>query len=369
LSNFSGGARLARMNLSELTTGRNNNLDALRLIAALTVVYTHSLSILSMKEVVLPFYNAGLGSFAVHVFFIISGFLITQSCQRQTPLNFLKARALRIFPALIAVVVISAFVVGPLVTNLPLGEYFTNGQTYRYLINATLVQYVNSLPGVFDNGVVNGSLWTLRYEFLCYILVLLVGLIGALKNRKIALGLFILSAVLDYMHFGNDSAKWLTGSIQTFFWLFTFFSAGMVAYLYREYIVLSFKAFLFVVSLLVIATLRIGFPDMLMCLLLTYMVLFVGYYPRLKMGWLTRFGDFSYGIYVWGAIALDLLVNFYGRSIPQLLLYVAAACFSYVIAALSWHLLEKRALSLKSKTFNFAFLKAVRKPAPVPPPP
>jgi peptidoglycan/LPS O-acetylase OafA/YrhL len=347
------------MQLSELTQGRNNNLDALRLIAALTVVYTHSLSLLGLKEVVMPFYSVGLGSFAVHVFFIISGFLITQSCQRQSPVNFLKARALRIFPALIAVVVISAFVVGPLVTNLSLGDYFTNGQTYRYLINATLVQYVNSLPGVFDNGVVNGSLWTLRYEFLCYIIVLLVGLIGALKNRKIALGLFILSAVLDYVHFGNDSAKWLTGSIQTFFWLFSFFSAGMVAYLYREYIVLSFKAFLFIISLLVIATLRIGFPDMLMCLLLTYAVLFIGYdlSPKLRLNWLTRFGDFSYGIYVWGAIVLDLLVNFYGRAIPQPLLFLCAACFSYIIAALSWHLLEKRALSLKTRTLNVPFFE------------
>lgn len=354
-------ARLAGMQLGELTTGRNNNLNALRLIAALMVILSHSYSAVNLTEPFAPFYKLrAIGTLGLYVFFIISGFLITQSFLRQSPVKFLQARVLRIFPALLLVVVASVFVIGPLVTKLPINEYFHTGETYHYLQNVTLTSHVLNLPGVFDDRSINGSLWTIRYEFLYYLLVMLVGIIGILKDRRIVLGLFILFVVLNYFDFTNDINNVSSWSNSRFIWLFSYFSAGVVAYLYREYITLSLKIFSFVVSLLVIASFKGGLNDSMMVFLFAYVVLFLGYYPKLNLSWLTKFGDFSYGIYLWGTIIIRLFVYFFGTTIYPLLLFFGAGCFTYIAGALSWLLIEKRALALKTKTIKFPSFRTAK---------
>ena len=62
---------------------------------------------------------------AVHVFFVMSGFLIAASwLNSRSVLDFAAKRALRIMPALIVSVLFVVLVIGPLATRLPLGEYF-----------------------------------------------------------------------------------------------------------------------------------------------------------------------------------------------------------------------------------------------------
>ena len=116
-----------------------------------------------------------LTQLAVGVFFVISGYLISGSWERRPQLpRYLTNRVLRIIPGLFLVVVVSAFVLGPLVTTLAAGDYFTDGGTYSYLRNAVLIPNY-ALPGVFAGnpfpGAVNGSLWTLPAEFACYLVV------------------------------------------------------------------------------------------------------------------------------------------------------------------------------------------------------
>ena len=114
-----------------------------------------------------------LGGIAVSVFFFYGGFLICKSLDRlQDGKKFFIARIKRIFPPLIVVVMLSAFVMGHMLTTLPLKQYFTEVGTYKYLLNGILIP-VHTLPGVFENNVygaaVNGSLWTLPIEFASYI--------------------------------------------------------------------------------------------------------------------------------------------------------------------------------------------------------
>src|SRR5262249_10328965 len=132
--------------------------------------------------------QAILGLAGVFVFFAISGFLVTQSFeQTPNPLQFLAKRGLRIFPGLFIATVISAFVMGPLVTTLPLGSYLGRPEPYQYVVGNTLLdQTVHELPAVrfSDNPVrleISGSLWTLRYEFLMYLMVLALGLVRRLS--------------------------------------------------------------------------------------------------------------------------------------------------------------------------------------------
>lgn len=121
-------------------------------------------------------------------FFALSGFLVAGSAARTgTVRKFLGFRALHIVPALLFEVSLSALVLGALVTNLPLSEYFTSPELYRYFGN--VVGWITFwLPGVFrDNpikGMVNANLWTLRPEFYCYLVIAVLMAGGILARRR-----------------------------------------------------------------------------------------------------------------------------------------------------------------------------------------
>ncbi|HEX7966630.1 MAG TPA: acyltransferase family protein, partial [Stellaceae bacterium] len=151
-------------------TARDNNFDALRLVAAACVLFSHAFLIVEGTEaheplILLTGRQSILGLAGVFVFFTISGFLVTQSFETTaSPLRYLAKRALRIFPGLFAALLVSAFVLGPLVTTLPLAEYVRRPEIYGYVVgNAMLNLSIHELPGVLfvNNPVgleVNGSL-------------------------------------------------------------------------------------------------------------------------------------------------------------------------------------------------------------------
>jgi peptidoglycan/LPS O-acetylase OafA/YrhL len=153
-------------------TGRQNNFDAVRLLAAISVIFSHSFLIAEGTQnrewlILLTGNQSILGLAGVFVFFAISGFLVTQSFEETAnPLRYLTKRALRIFPGLFIATLVSAFVLGPLVTDLPLGAYLSRAEPYQYVVGNTLLdQTVHELPGVrfVDSPVgleINGSLWT-----------------------------------------------------------------------------------------------------------------------------------------------------------------------------------------------------------------
>jgi peptidoglycan/LPS O-acetylase OafA/YrhL len=166
---------------------RDNNFDAVRLIAALAVVVGHAWPLTGLSH---PPRLGGVPIFtlAVFVFFSLSGYLVGTSWRHDPRvLPFLARRASRIFPALIVVIVLTTFLIGPIATRLALNDYFTSSQTWTYLTNVTLVASYD-LPGVFDANprpVVNGALWTLGPEFLCYLAVMILGLMAiALRVRR-----------------------------------------------------------------------------------------------------------------------------------------------------------------------------------------
>lgn len=334
------------MKLGELTNSRNNNLDALRLIAAFMVLYSHSLV---SNTHTFSFYNGSIGWVGLEIFFIISGFLITQSFLRQSYTRFLWGRILRIFPALILVVLVSVFIIGPLFTNSP--DYFDNKLTYSYLINATLFDYSPSLPGVFY-GDTNISLWTLRYEFLLYLLVMLIGMVGLLRSKWVVVCLFTTSLLLDKFGVFTDFNNWDSFSLARINVLTVYFSAGMLIYLYKDKIVLSVKRFFIILSMLFIGWLIGGFDNFVWVFILGYIVFFIGYYPKINLRWATQYGDFSYGIYIWSSILLNITWYFFGRDINPYLAFIMAGSFAYIIGALSWHLIEKKALLLKNITMT-----------------
>src|SRR4029077_17654421 len=131
-----------------------------------------------------------LGLVGVFVFFAISGFLVTQSFEQTgDPWRFLAKRVLRIFPGLFVATVLSAFVLAPVVTTLWPGAFLSIPAPWQYVLGNTLLdQTVHELPGVMfvNNPVgleINGSLWTLRCEFVMYLMVLALGVLRLLTVR------------------------------------------------------------------------------------------------------------------------------------------------------------------------------------------
>src|SRR5438270_8474240 len=172
-----------------------------------------------------------LGVVGVFVFFTISGYLVTQSFDTTgSPLVFLAKRALRIFPGLFLCLAVCVFVIGPLVTQLPLADYFARREPYLFLLhNAVLDVDYNRLPGVVFapgniGGIVNGPLWSLPCEVLMYLMLFVLGLCRLLTLR---VGLLLLAIGIGGLWL--DATDLLGGA----FWLLPFFAAGICLYRVR----------------------------------------------------------------------------------------------------------------------------------------
>src|SRR6516162_5257188 len=227
--------------------GRHNNFDALRLVAAASVVFSHSFLIAEGTQdheplIWLTGKQSILGLVGVFVFFAISGFLVTQSFEETgDPLRFLLKRALRIFPGLFVATLLSAFVLAPFVTSLPLGLYLSRAEPYEYVLgNALLDQTVHELPEVIfvNNPVgleINGALWTLRSEFAMYLMVLALGVLRLLTLRA-ALLLAGFGMLCLYFNMLDELEKWgwFFQLLSGWGWLVAFFAAGMALYKLRD---------------------------------------------------------------------------------------------------------------------------------------
>jgi peptidoglycan/LPS O-acetylase OafA/YrhL len=331
---------------------RENNFDALRLLAAMSVLFSHAFLIAQGTQdheplIWLTGRQSILGLAGVFVFFAISGFLVTQSFEQTgSPLRYLVKRCLRIFPGLVLALVLSAFLLAPLVTTLPLGDYLHRITPYRYVFSNTLLSvHVHELPGVMfvDNPVgleINGSLWTLRYEFLMYLMVMGLGVLRLL-NLPVCLALLALG--MACIHF--DALGFLGG----WGWLLGFFAAGMVLYKLR-----GTRIFSGWVALIALAGLVASVPLRQFILLFPlfgcYLALWLALNPRLPVLRAARFGDLSYGLYIYGWPAEAAVIWARGGHATWWQVFLLALPLAAVLAFISWHLVEQRALRLKPRS-------------------
>ena len=330
---------------------RDNNFDALRLVAAACVMFSHAFLIAEGTEaheplILLTGRQSILGLAGVFVFFAISGFLVTQSFEASaSPLRYLAKRALRIFPGLFAALVISAFVLGPLVTTLPLAEYFRRPEIYGYVVGNTMLNLsIHELPDVLfvDNPVgleVNGSLWSLRYEFMMYLMVLVLGALRLLDLRVL---LPLLALGLACLQF--DSLEFLG----TWGWLLAFFAIGMVLYKLRHTRIFDGR-----VALLALAGLVASVPlrqfIQLFPLFGGYLAIYLALERRLPLIPAARFGDLSYGLYIYGWPVEATVMHLSGGRAAWWQVFLLALPIALAVAWLSWHLVEEPLLRLKSR--------------------
>ncbi len=319
---------------SGLAHGRENNFQLLRLFAAAAVIVSHSFAILGTVEPAAL--GATIGTLAVWVFFALSGFLIYKSFERQPWSGFIEARVLRIYPALIVVALLTVLVLGPTFTTLPLSAYFSAPETWQYVPRALSLKFVSfTLPGVFSGQGVNGPLWTLWYEVVCYI-GLAIGL-GLLKSFRLFLVAYAIALAVAWGTLYQD--------------LSLAFVTGMAVYRYRASLPatwwLAVCALLIAWLLPVLAPLAVGYATLWLAVL--------------KGPWLAfnRVGDYSYGLYIYGW-PMQMAVAESVPGIAALALMACAIPLAMTAAVLSWHFIEKPALARKGQLVAL-FNEAVRR--------
>lgn len=347
--------------------GRDNNFDFLRFFAASLVIFSHAFGLAQGKGsheplAVLTQDHVSLGSFAVAVFFVVSGFLITMSYDNSAGnREYLLKRCLRIFPGLAVVLLVTALVIGPLVTILPLPSYFAAPQTWGYLGNILLFDMDEHLPGVFrDNPhapIVNGSLWTLWYEFVCYLLVMLLGWLGWLRWQVMAFVVAAsvivrinLSGVPVLWHL-NDAFTWLRWQ-SDYLDLLPYFASGALLYQLRHRIPLSGGLALVALGVLVAGALTGHFPQAFV-LAGGYFILYLAFAPWLKLGRFAKYGDFSYGLYIYAYPVQQAVSHFLGAAVTWWSNALIAYPIVVLCAAASWHWVEGPALASKKRLHAF----------------
>lgn len=338
--------------LGSAAEGRDNNLNLIRVLAAFAVLVSHAwpIDLGTGPDGVDPLkalVGHSLGTMAVFVFFVISGFLITASFQRsRTHKRFVQARALRLLPGLLVSLLLVAFLMGPLVTTLPLRVYLLAPETWTFLIrNITLFEPQYTLPGVFETNpypTVEGSIWTLIHEALCYVMVFLAGRAGLLADRR---------RMLIFLAF--YSAGWLLTQATPFAFpgrllmlqsLSLPFVLGMVGWIWRDRIVLSIWGVLGAGALwLGLRETALDFPALI--LFLGYATAWLAYVPGGFIRHYNRLGDYSYGLYIYAFPIQGLVAWAFGSVGPGLHILLATPPV-LLLSVASWHLVEDPALRL-----------------------
>lgn len=336
----------------------NNNIGTLRFTGAFLVLFGHSFTLSAGKISVhdpvsnwlmayTPFHKA-LPGIGVMMFFVISGYLITASFQRRRNLlDFITARTLRIYPALI-IAVIFCVLMGLYFTTLPATEYLGHRGTWRFLLqNSALVYGIHfHLPGVFadlpwKHGI-NGSLWTLPIEIGMYFYVFILGVARILNNRS----LFNVTAIALVALFVANPQEFPLLSRPGHAYLGLSFLLGSVLYINRELFRYRGKG-LVILLLLSLMSYNTRFYDIVSLTLFAYALLLLGLSEKFKLPRLDKYGDFSYGLYLYAFPMQQTAIHFLGGEDPWLINAVAL-CAALALAIFSWRYIESPILSKRA---------------------
>lgn len=340
------------MTLEEALRKPDNNLTVVRLFAAMMVLLSHSfVQNKLVHEEPLSRFTSGVvdcATLGVTFFFAISGLLVTKSyCENENLKHFFSGRFLRIFPAYGVALLLTAYLFGALVTKLPIAEYFNAKATLQY-VYTQFVMHPNpkiELPGVFTNlplaRMVNGSLWTIRVEFLLYLVTALLGWLAMLQTRAVfnSFALILLAATVTI------------GSIPILGWsLFPTlyagcFLLGSFLYVNRRHIPLSPWIALILVGLVYLTA---GKPAGRWCLLIaiSYGAIVVSLWVPVLFSKLKN--DYSYGTYLYAFPIQQMLIDAWGLWNPWAHALVSMMATS-IFAWLSWHYVERPALRFRVK--------------------
>ncbi len=353
--------------VSDERSGFGPGFDFVRIALALLVMGFHVASVLNKSDAweLQPYWIISYS--IVPMFFALSGFLISASAMRLSLFQFLLNRGLRIIPALLVEIVLSAVLIGPLFTSFSLKEYFADPLFLHYFTNIVgLINY--QLPGLFHEngqpGIVNAALWTIPYEIICYVIISGI-IILSLFKRPVILGLAIMAFTIFPGLLPADTRDHLDHIPLLHWWifgrgafLFPSFLMGCLFYSIRYRIPYHFS--IFAASVVILAGVSI-FADhslvaawnisFILCFCITYIMAYVGMANMPKIPVISR-GDYSYGVYLYHCPIGNCV--YYFMPWVQSVWFLFFACVPPValFAAFSWNFIEKPILKMRKK-FSF----------------
>jgi peptidoglycan/LPS O-acetylase OafA/YrhL len=329
---------------------RENNFDFIRLALAVLVIGSHSYPLATGSEAAEPFVRMTHGqvtggAIAVDLFFIMSGFLIAASAERSSSVwSFLGKRVRRIYPAFAVAMLVSAAVVLPLA-----GGHMVSGVLgfVGCTLRLTPFHYEGAFAGNPFSGEINGSVWSIPFEFWCYIGVALLTVGGLLRRRGAVLALFLAAVVVSVLFRVNG---WILGgkALGVVFgypvlWarLLPLYLAGVAFYLYRGRIRKRAWAMVAAVVALCAAcfvpwgwTAAFPFAG-------TYLIFALAYTPMGRLHRFGRFGDLSYGTYLYAFPMEQMAMRWMGHAVAPGMLFAVATPVTLVAAAGSWYGVER----------------------------
>lgn len=331
--------------LTNILKRDGSNFDLFRLIAALGVIFGHAYYLVPtdpVPDTIRELTNFDYaGSLAVKFFFFLSGMLVTNSIiSKPNAFHFLIKRACRIFPGLLVCLLFSVLVVGPIFTKLPLKEYLSAKETWTYLTrNFYMIDdFQWKLTGVFSDSIhgLNGSIWTLPYECLCYIYLAIFFGLGFLRHRitaniffSIAIGVaLIMPQYLPGFFAGDPKTSWFPG----------LFALGALAATNKDLIPVSLghAVLLWLLAYVLKNTASFQF---VFYVALFYTIIFVASRPFVVNSLKLPF-DASYGVYIYGYMIQQCL-HF---TFPSMGIHGNQAWASLIAIFIgfgSWYLVEK----------------------------
>ncbi len=355
--------------LGDALNGHRNSLGLLRLFFALAVIFSHAFFLGGYGGDPSLGWTLGqttIGGIAVDGFFAISGYLIAKSGATSDVVQFLWRRALRIFPAFWTLLLVSAAVIGPIFWVLSGNAFrsyvsFGDGGPWTYITRnwrLTPGQYgiwdifASTTPyGLQVNGsVFNGSIWTLEYEWFCYMIIAALCFMAALTRAKILVP--VLTGVFFLLVFTNTVSPGVIGNVVPFLgdsYRLTFplvFLLGSTLAMYSKNV--PFSGWMALGSLAIfLASLRWGGYKLIGVAALVYLVLWLAAALPRRFQWIGQKNDYSYGIYIYGWPVQQMLA-FFGLEKWGYVPYVAITILgTAALAWLSWHGIEKWAMSIK----------------------
>ncbi|MNG74170.1 Acyltransferase family protein [compost metagenome] len=330
---------------------KRNGFTLIRILSATLVLFTHCYVVLGYNHGDILERNGyiGLSKIGLDTFFVISGFLVTQSLFRSDNMSiFIAKRAARLLPALVILILITVFIVGPILSTSP--SYFSSPETWKYLSLSFIFSSSRVLPGVFEGNpvdVVNGSLWSLPLEVTCYAVISILFAMRVLNKKNLS----ILLLVMLTLHLNDTfNREYLYLYIQTILanelgYLFLF---GSFLSLFK--INNNFNSMLIAAPILIIL---IGFVFYggnwhryaFFYLLLWPITIILICIKLTRFDWLNKY-DISYGVYIYGFLCQQILVTYFPNINSVTLFFIASVLFSYSAGYLSWVFIEKPTIKL-----------------------
>lgn len=340
----------------QLPIRQANNFDLLRILFAWFVIVSHSY-VLNGDGATDPLFKMTQQTFlfsfiGVKGFFIISGYLIFKSMVVSTSIfEYLVKRVLRIFPALAVVLLVTlaaVYFIYP--SNIP--PFFSNKEVYAYFLgNVILFKPHFFISGIFSglpSSAINGSLWTIEYEFFFYLFILLFFYFRS--NKKILKALLVIVVALFLM----VRLAFYDWTVQTHFFipleplfdLGPYFLMGSLLSCFDFDTMPAKNAIAAVLCMALVTSVYFKIGHTVVYFTLPFLVIYVGKQTSKLANWVhTTMGDPSYGIYLYAFPLQQLLIYWYRPS--TLVLFIASTIGAFVFGYLSWILIEKKALALK----------------------